>query len=112
MHREEWDLPGLTAELSVMLMRPVSESDLSTDRYEPLLEKAQAVGEAAYRARESEFGPELMRELERHLYLFTLDEHWRDHLYELDHLKGCGPTASGTPCSSTRRRRSRCSRRW
>jgi preprotein translocase subunit SecA len=30
----------------------------------------------------------MMRELERHLYLFTLDEHWRDHLYELDHLKG------------------------
>ena len=22
------------------------------------------------------------------LYLYTLDEHWRDHLYELDHLKG------------------------
>ncbi len=29
-----------------------------------------------------------MRDLERHLYLYTLDEHWRDHLYELDHLKG------------------------
>src|SRR6185295_12837575 len=31
---------------------------------------------------------ELLRDLERHLYLYTLDEHWRDHLYELDHLKG------------------------
>ena len=30
----------------------------------------------------------MLRELERHLYLYTLDEHWRDHLYELDHLKG------------------------
>ena len=30
----------------------------------------------------------MMRELERHLYLYTVDEHWRDHLYELDHLKG------------------------
>lgn len=29
-----------------------------------------------------------MRDLERHLYLYTLDEHWRDHLYELDHLRG------------------------
>src|SRR5262249_43963782 len=29
-----------------------------------------------------------MRDLERHLYLYTLDEHWRNHLYELDHLKG------------------------
>jgi preprotein translocase subunit SecA len=30
----------------------------------------------------------VLRNLERHLYLYTLDEHWRDHLYELDHLKG------------------------
>ena len=30
----------------------------------------------------------MMRELERHLFLCTIDEHWRDHLYELDHLKG------------------------
>jgi preprotein translocase subunit SecA len=30
----------------------------------------------------------VLRDLERHLYLYTLDEHWRDHLYELDHLKG------------------------
>src|SRR6185295_15274027 len=31
---------------------------------------------------------ELLRDIERHLYLYTVDEHWRDHLYELDHLKG------------------------
>src|SRR5207247_3980131 len=31
---------------------------------------------------------EVMRELERHLGLCTLDEHWREHLHELDYLKG------------------------
>jgi len=70
------------------LMTPVTPSDLETDRYEELEEKAVAVGERAYRAREAEFTPEVLRDLERHLYLYTLDEHWRDHLYELDHLKG------------------------
>src|SRR5207249_11916702 len=62
--------------------------DVQTDRYEELEEKAVAAGTRAYRAREAEFSAPMMRELERHLYLYTLDEHWRDHLYELDHLKG------------------------
>jgi preprotein translocase subunit SecA len=88
VHREEWNLQGLTEELAFLLMHPLRVEDLETDRYEELEEKAAALGERAYRARETEFGAELMRDLERHVYLFTLDEHWRDHLYELDHLKG------------------------
>jgi preprotein translocase subunit SecA len=88
IHRDEWNLKGLSDELSFLLMRPVTPPDLDTGDYEELEEKAVAVAEAAYRGREAEFGAELLRDLERHVYLFTLDEHWRDHLYELDHLKG------------------------
>src|SRR5262249_58287427 len=51
-------------------------------------EKAIEVGEAAYQARETEFTAPVLGDVERHLYLYPLDEHWRDHLYELDHLKG------------------------
>jgi preprotein translocase subunit SecA len=87
-HRAEWNLPALVDDLSFLLMTPVQPSDLETDRADLLVEQAAAVGERAYRAREAEFGPVMMRELERHLYLYTVDEHWRDHLYELDHLKG------------------------
>ncbi len=87
-HRGDWDLRALADELSFLLMSPVTLADLEADRYETLGEKAVAAGERAYRARETEFTPEVMRELERHLYLYTVDEHWRDHLYELDHLKG------------------------
>jgi len=88
LHRDEWDVKGLAAELSVTLMRPLDEAAFATQNHDELVERAAQAGVDAYRAREAEFGPELMRELERHLYLFTLDEHWRDHLYELDHLKG------------------------
>jgi preprotein translocase subunit SecA len=88
VHREEWNLRGLCDELSFLLLSPVQPSDLETDRADLLLEQAEAAGERAYRTREAEFGPAMMRELERHLYLYTVDEHWRDHLYELDHLKG------------------------
>jgi preprotein translocase subunit SecA len=87
-HRDDWNLKGLADELSFLLMRPVSVADLEAPTPELLEEKATEVGEAAYRAREAEFGAPVLRDLERHLYLYTLDEHWRDHLYELDHLKG------------------------
>ncbi|MBI5709341.1 MAG: preprotein translocase subunit SecA [Candidatus Eisenbacteria bacterium] len=88
VHPQEWNLRGLAEELSYLLMTPVAQGELQTDRADELAAKATAAGERAYRAREAEFTPAMMRELERHLYLYTVDEHWRDHLYELDHLKG------------------------
>jgi preprotein translocase subunit SecA len=87
-HRDEWNFKTLGDELSFLLMRPVSPAELETSSYGELEEKVVAAAEAAYRGREAEFGPAVLRDLERHLYLYTLDEHWRDHLYELDHLKG------------------------
>jgi preprotein translocase subunit SecA len=87
-HRDEWNFKGLADELSFLLMRPVSAPELETTDYAELEEKAVEAGVTAYRAREEEFSAPVLRDLERHLYLYTLDEHWRDHLYELDHLKG------------------------
>ena len=87
-HREEWNLRGLTDELAFLLMSPVTVADIQTDDFKDLQAKAASLGERAYRGRENEFTAPVMRDLERHLYLYTLDEHWRDHLYELDHLKG------------------------
>jgi preprotein translocase subunit SecA len=86
--RSEWNLRGLADELSYLLMTPITPQDLESKDADELVEKSLERGEKAYRAREQEFTPTLMRDLERHLYLFTVDEHWRDHLYELDHLKG------------------------
>jgi preprotein translocase subunit SecA len=88
LHRAEWNLRGLADELSYLCMTPVQPSDVESETREDVIEKASAVAERAYRARETQFGSEVMRELERHLYLFTLDEHWREHLHELDYLKG------------------------
>ena len=85
---DEWNLKGLADELSYLFMQPIAAEDIDSDEYDELEEKVSKIGEAAYRRREEELGAELMRQLERHVYLMTIDEHWRDHLYELDHLKG------------------------
>ncbi|HTM57010.1 MAG TPA: preprotein translocase subunit SecA [Candidatus Udaeobacter sp.] len=87
-HVDEWNLKSLSEEISFVLMRPVAEAEFESGRFEELEDKVVQAGERAYRAREAEFTPPMMRELERWLYLGALDEHWRDHLYELDHLKG------------------------
>jgi len=49
-----------------------------------------------YTAREREFGPEAMRELERMVMLDVIDGEWKGHLYSMDQLKeGIGLAAYG-----------------
>src|SRR5437773_7710551 len=51
---------------------------------------------AYYHLREEEIGPERFRELERLVFLSILDAKWREHLYEMDHLReGIGLRAYG-----------------
>ncbi len=88
LHRAEWNLRGLADELSYLCMSPASPAALEGNSREEVADAAVAFAEGAYAARETQFGTEVMRELERHLYLFTLDEHWREHLHELDYVKG------------------------
>jgi preprotein translocase subunit SecA len=41
----------------------------------------------AYDEREQELGEELMRYLERSILLQTIDNRWREHLYDMDYLR-------------------------
>jgi preprotein translocase subunit SecA len=43
---------------------------------------------AAYAQREEIFGPDHMREIERRVQIMVIDDKWRDHLYEIDQLRG------------------------
>jgi preprotein translocase subunit SecA len=52
--------------------------------------------EARYVAKESQVGPELMRQYERHILLQIIDGAWKDHLLAMDHMKdGIGLRAYG-----------------
>ena len=88
VHRAEWNLRGLADELSYLCLSPIAAEALEGNSRDAVTEQAITFAEAAYRAREALFTPEVMRELERHVYLFTMDEHWREHLHELDYVKG------------------------
>ena len=41
----------------------------------------------AYKAKEEQYGPEIIRHLEKVIMLQTLDTQWKEHLAEMDHLR-------------------------
>jgi preprotein translocase subunit SecA len=98
VYPEEWDIDGLFKALAQIYPTELRPEDLdlgSLDHTEIetiLLDDA----ERAYKAREAEFGAELLAELERRVLLTVLDRHWREHLYEMDYLQeGIGLRAIG-----------------
>jgi preprotein translocase subunit SecA len=85
---EEWDLDGLVAQLNEFYPTRFTVDDLAkTDLVEEIVEAVTAEAIEAYEAREAEFGPDDMRQIERQVMLRVIDTHWREHLYEMDYLQ-------------------------
>ncbi len=88
---EQWDIPGLETafaadfQMTVPVAEWLKEDPELTD--EGLRAKLAQRGLDQYAGKEAQVGPELMRQFERSLMLQTLDQHWRDHLANLDHLR-------------------------
>src|SRR6266704_276790 len=61
--------------------------DLPDMTREALVEEFQADARDEYTAKEEEFSPELMRELERFVILQVVDVRWREHLENMDYLR-------------------------
>jgi preprotein translocase subunit SecA len=88
---EQWDAAGLTASLAAeyQLQAPIADwmKNDSEITDETVRDKVVELALSAWRERESKYGPELMRQIERSLMLQFLDHHWREHLGSLDHLR-------------------------
>ena len=89
-HPDTWDLKGLTDELAFLFRRPVDLKAIAGEspQYEELDEALRAFAVQAFREKVRDTGGEAFLEIVRNVILWTIDEKWRDHLYELDHLKG------------------------
>ncbi len=66
---------------------PVSELTANGTRRNLIAEVIGEKTRAFYEAKEEEFGPEMMRQIERYIMLQTLDYLWKDHLLSMDHLR-------------------------
>ncbi|HRU05646.1 MAG TPA: SEC-C metal-binding domain-containing protein [Candidatus Brocadiia bacterium] len=91
----DYDLarPGRNfAELSEMMRRrfeiEIDPFDLSHYALQDLPDRLMEQVREKYARRRAEMTPELMNQLERYLLLQKIDSKWKDHLYNMDHLKG------------------------
>jgi preprotein translocase subunit SecA len=86
---EDWDLDGLFTAVGQFYPLDVSGQDLTGEGVDRnlLAERIVAEGMRLYDAREEALGEELMGALERFLLLQTIDERWREHLFDMDYLR-------------------------
>ncbi|MGH8884756.1 MAG: preprotein translocase subunit SecA [Egibacteraceae bacterium] len=95
---EEWRLDDLWAELEQIYPAQVDREsiDLESIAHEELADLLADDALARYDEREAELSPEVLRQVERRVILSVVDRIWREHLYEMDHLRdGIGLRAVG-----------------
>ncbi|ADE12933.1 preprotein translocase subunit SecA [Sideroxydans lithotrophicus] len=88
---EQWDAPGLEKALAAefQLQLPIVqwlEEDKSLDE-SGLRERVAEAGRQLYQVKVDQVGGEVMHGYERIVMLQSLDQHWREHLAALDHLR-------------------------
>ncbi|MBD3335557.1 MAG: preprotein translocase subunit SecA, partial [Candidatus Eisenbacteria bacterium] len=86
---DDWNLDEMAADLGGIFLHPfnLSENGGPPSR-EDVLEKAVEQARRAYEQREEVLGSDIMRQVERYVHLRSIDDRWKDHLYEIDQLKG------------------------
>ncbi len=86
---EDWDMDGLFTALGQFLPLDLADEDLNskTADHNSLVERVSELALKRYDEREAELGKELMEALERFLLLQTIDERWREHLFDMDYLR-------------------------
>ncbi|HEY9400332.1 MAG TPA: SEC-C metal-binding domain-containing protein, partial [Luteimonas sp.] len=88
---EQWDLPGLEAELtSDFGMKPELVESIKNKTEvdaEQLAAEVQADVARLFSDKEAQIGSETMRMLEKHIMLNVLDQNWKEHLARMDYLR-------------------------
>lgn len=88
---EQWDLAGLQAVLESdwQLHIPVVETVENAKEFDDddLVKMVVEAGKKAYDSKVEQVGDETWRPFERSVFLQVIDNHWREHLAALDHLR-------------------------
>jgi preprotein translocase subunit SecA len=86
---EDWDVDGLLARVDEIF--PPSDELLNVDPdridREDLAARIEEEAMACYEQREEQLGEPVMRWLERAILLEVIDQHWQEHLYDMDYLR-------------------------
>jgi preprotein translocase subunit SecA len=88
---EQWDIPSLEKEVEARfgLAMPVGQWLAEDDALheETLRQRIESEVISAYEQKAAGVGEEVIRHLEKAIMLRVLDEQWKDHLAQMDHLR-------------------------
>jgi preprotein translocase subunit SecA len=88
-HPDEWDWEGLQNAFQRLFLARMPEGLHQRPglNQQDLAEALIKAAHEAYERKEAMVTPKIMRQIERLATLRAIDEKWREHLYEMDHLK-------------------------
>ncbi|QPF92280.1 preprotein translocase subunit SecA [Bradyrhizobium commune] len=89
-YAEQWDVAGLKEELKRVLDLDLPVDDWAKEEGiadEELLTRIETKADEHMAAKVAQWGPDVMRYVEKTILLQTLDHLWREHLVMLDHLR-------------------------
>ncbi|HTO39665.1 MAG TPA: preprotein translocase subunit SecA, partial [Rhizomicrobium sp.] len=89
-YAEQWDVAGLNDELHKIFNLDLPIADWAREEGiadEEILERVTKAVEHRAAERAANSGPDVMRYVEKAVLLQTLDQDWREHIVNLDHLR-------------------------
>ena len=89
LHSADWDFAGLAERLHANfgLLFEIAEEAKANLKPEQVTKMVHDLMTEAYAQREQDNGLATMRHLERIVLLQVIDQHWKEHLLNMDHLK-------------------------
>jgi preprotein translocase subunit SecA len=87
---ENWKINDLDKELQTLIgiTYPQEQNQNIPSSQDQLFDEIWKLIKQKYEEKEQRLTPNIMRQLERGVCLMVIDNLWKDHLYEMDHLKG------------------------
>ncbi len=84
---EQWDLDALKRDVNRVFAIDAAPLDFSDRTSDEIRDQLWDGIVASYEEKEKVVGREVLQRVERDIMLQIVDQHWKDHLYSLDHLK-------------------------
>ena len=89
-YAEQWDMDGLDAAVKDVFALDLPVHNWAAEEGiadEEIAERLYDASDRFMAARAVDLGPDIIRQVEKSILLQTLDQHWREHLLTLEHLR-------------------------
>ena len=89
-YAEQWDMDALDAAVKDVFALDLPVHDWAAEEGiadEEIAERLYNASDRFMAARAVDLGPDIIRQVEKSILLQTLDQHWREHLLMLEHLR-------------------------